>query len=464
MFKLCILKLLLLLVYTNYVLSGSIINKNVYFKNVDRSIDLTSQLVKITSTVTIENSNKETVKDIVWSLDHGFTGKLSYISARDASKRDLRLQETTLADHDSDLFYTIIFNKPLEQKKYVVIIEEVYTGAQLPYPASITQKEKQLVRYFGNHYIYSPYLVNQQTTKVHVRTKNIESYTKLKPFTLNDGIITYGPYENIQPFTADKLSIHYENNSPFLTVTNLNRHIEVSHWGTIAIEESVSLLHTGATLKGSFSRYDYQRDNGNGLNSIKSFKTILPASAESPYYRDFNGNISTSNMRIKKDSVELDLRPRFPLFGGWKTCYTLGYSVPSYQYLFHKGDNYLLKIRLIDHVYDDMQVDQLETTIVLPVGATDIQLKTPYSVERLPDSVAYKYFDTKGRTVISFKRDNLVENHIQDLELRYQWSRVLMVHEPILLSIVLYVLFLAVIIYVRLDFSVNPNVDLKKQE
>lgn len=133
------------------------------------------------------------------------------------------------------------------------------------------------------------------------------------------------------------------------------------------------------------------------------------------------------------------------------------YSVPSYQYLFHKGDSYLLKIRLIDHVYDDMQVDQLETTIVLPVGATDIQLKTPYSVERLPDSVAYKYFDTKGRTVVSFRRDNLVENHIQDLELRYQWSRVLMVHEPILLSIVLYVLFLAVIIYVRLDFSVDRS-------
>jgi hypothetical protein len=35
-----------------------------------------------------------------------------------------------------------------------------------------------------------------------------------------------------------------------------------------------------------------------------------------------------------------DLRPRFPLFGGWKTHYVVGYNVPSYEYLFYKG-NYL---------------------------------------------------------------------------------------------------------------------------
>lgn len=37
------------------------------------------------------------------------------------------------------------------------------------------------------------------------------------------------------------------------------------------------------------------------------------------------------------DSVELELRPRFPLFGGWKTQYYIGYNVPSYEYLYNKG-------------------------------------------------------------------------------------------------------------------------------
>ena len=46
------------------------------------------------------------------------------------------------------------------------------------------------------------------------------------------------------------------------------------------------------------------------------------------------------------DAVELDLRPRFPLFGGWKTHYILGYNLPSYEYLFYKGMEIVLMIKI----------------------------------------------------------------------------------------------------------------------
>lgn len=67
--------------------------------------------------------------------------------------------------------------------------------------------------------------------------------------------------------------MHYENNSPFLTVTSLTRVIEVSQWGNIAVEETFNIEHSGAVLKGSFSRHDYQR-NQDGLSSIKAFKVV----------------------------------------------------------------------------------------------------------------------------------------------------------------------------------------------
>jgi oligosaccharyltransferase complex subunit alpha (ribophorin I) len=73
-----------------------------------------------------------------------------------------------------------------------------------------------------------------------------------------------------------------------------------------------------------------------------SLQTILPAAATDAYYRDEIGNISTSHMKILSDSVELDLRPRFPLFGGWKTHYVIGYNVPSYEYLFNAGNCFSL--------------------------------------------------------------------------------------------------------------------------
>lgn len=117
----------------------------------------------------------------------------------------------------------------------------------------------------------------------------------------------------------------------------------------------------------------------------------------------------------------------------------------------------MLKIRLLDHVFDDMHVDRLETKVVLPVAVSNIKLKTPYNVDRKPDTYTYKYLDTKGRTVITFTKENLVENHIQDFELRYTWSYLMMLYEPLLIIGALYLLFLCVIVYVRLDFSLQKQ-------
>ena len=134
--------------------------------------------------------------------------------------------------------------------------------------------------------------------------------------------------------------------------------------------------------QGSFSRYDHTRDHS--LNAVvRSLHTVLPASARDVYYRDEIGNISTSNLRVRHDSVEVDLRPRFPLFGGWKTHYKLGYNVPSYEYLFHSGEQFALKMRLLDHVFDDMVVEELVTKVILPEGVTDVQLRSGLGYSKL---------------------------------------------------------------------------------
>lgn len=89
----------------------------------------------------------------------------------------------------------------------------------------------------------------------------------------------------ISEFTTTEIAVHFENHNPFLTVTRLERVIEVSHWGNIAVEETIDMVHAGALLKGAFSRYDFQKDGRSGQASVKSYKTILPASATGVYYR-----------------------------------------------------------------------------------------------------------------------------------------------------------------------------------
>jgi len=428
-----------------YICAANQIDSDIENKNVDRTIDISSQLVKISYKITLEHKQGKSISNYVFVLPEKESNHLAFISVKDTTKKELKISESKPGT------FTFSFTA---SPNPVVYIETIYTKYLEPYPAQITQADKQLVRYYGNAYFYSPYKALTQKTSIHLASRNVETFTSVKPSTHSDTTITYGAYDNIPKFASEPIVVHYENHSPFLIVTSLERWIEVSHWGNIAIEETLEIVHSGAKLKGSFSRYDYQKDTRSSQPSVKSYKTILPASATGVYYRDTNGNISTSAMRTLKDSVELDLRPRFPLFGGWKTYYTLGYNVPSFEYLFQNGDNYMLKMRLIDHVYDDMVIDEVTTKVVLPEGSTNIKLITPYTVTRLPDSLHYTYLDTFGRPVISFTKKNLVESHINDFNLKYTFPKVMLLQEPLLVVGFLYALFLVVIIWMRLDFSI----------
>ena len=79
-------------------------------------------------------------------------------------------------------------------------VEVVLFDELKPYPAEITQADKQLVLFKGNHYYYSLYVTKKQTTVVNLASDKTESYSQLKPTSKSDSSITYGPYEHIKPF------------------------------------------------------------------------------------------------------------------------------------------------------------------------------------------------------------------------------------------------------------------------
>merc|ERR1711915_559122 len=395
-------------------------------------------------------------KSILFSLDPNLKSKVSYIGATfgTSEKTYLRVEETKVQSDMDKPFWKIELKSSLSAGASTTITVEVVLGGALEmFPAAISQKEKQLARFSGNLYVYSPYNILTQTSTVQLASSNLESYTKTKPVSLSDSSITYGPHNNIAPFSSGEMVIHGENNSPMLVVSRLERVIEVSMWGTIAV------VHKGAALKGSFSRYEFQRENS-GVSSVKNFKTLLPAAARDVYYRDDIGNISTSHMKVMDDAVELDLRPRFPLFGGWKTHYVVGYNVPSYEYIFYKGDIHVLNMRLVDHIYDDMLIEQAEIKIILPEGVTDLQLDTPFPISRGEDRKHYTYLDTTGRTVVVLSTGPgqiLTEAHIQDFQLQFTYPHRTMLTEPLLLVSAFLLLFLLAIVYVRLDFSITVD-------
>ncbi|XP_050412619.1 dolichyl-diphosphooligosaccharide--protein glycosyltransferase subunit 1 [Patella vulgata] len=455
--QLCILSIILATVSTanQDTISSSIVNTKV-----DRKIDVSSHIVKIYTTVTVENKGSSTIKSFLFVIDPSLQSKLSFIGAVSKSGDDtskLSVESTRVESQKDKVFFRINLASPLAAGKSTTVeVETIYAHVLKAYPAEILQSEKQLVIFNSNLYFYSPYKTLTQTTSVTTTSSSIESYTRTKPVSVSDNVIKYGPFEEREPFVEAELKVHEENNSPFLTITSMERIIEISHWGNIAVEEHIDMRHSGATLKGPFSRFDYQRNN-DGVSSIKSFRTQFPAAARDVYYRDEIGNVSTSNMRELEDSVELEIRPRFPLFGGWKTQYYIGYNIPSYEYLFNRGNDYGLKMRFVDHIYDDMVVDELTVRVILPESAKNIVVDPPYPVKRGSNELHYTYLDTIGRPVIVLYKTNLVEQHIQDFTVTYSFQKMLLLQEPLLVVGAFYLLFLLVIIYVRLDFSITKD-------
>lgn len=90
-------------------------------------------------------------------------------------------------------------------KTMTVDVESSYAHALTPYPAEITQSQKQQVLYEGNVFFFTPYSTKSQTTTVTTTNTAIESYSKSpKPVSQTDRTVTYGPYEQREAFAEVK--------------------------------------------------------------------------------------------------------------------------------------------------------------------------------------------------------------------------------------------------------------------
>ncbi|KAL5259615.1 hypothetical protein ACHWQZ_G009908 [Mnemiopsis leidyi] len=428
-------------------------------RNVNRVVDLTTQIAKVTAEVEVENSGASVVSTYEVVVDPSAVKHLSYLSVSEHGN-ELPVRKT------SDGVYEATLSSSLSNGgKTSLVVTTTFTHSLEPYPRAINQPDNQLVRFHSNAYYYSVYSTVEQFSKFNLGSSKIESFTPRSPSNKESQTVKYGPYSNILAKTSAKVTIHFENNSPFLTVSNLKRIVEVSHWGNIAVEEHYQLSHTGAKLKSQFSRLDFQRNPIGAPTAVKSFRTVLPASSKNVYYRDDIGNISTSNLRETEDANELEIRPRFPLFGGWQTKYYIGYSVPSYEMLSHSGQNYKLEFPFVDHSYDNLVIDDAEVRVILPEGASDFEIVYPnYEITREADEKVKTYLDTFGRPVLVFSAKNLEENHIKNIEIYYKFNPMMLLQEPVLVVIAFMVIFTTVIIFVRLDFSISVDENKEARE
>eukprot|EP01121_Diplochlamys_sp_Union-15-3_P002294 TRINITY_DN11_c0_g1_i1.p1 TRINITY_DN11_c0_g1~~TRINITY_DN11_c0_g1_i1.p1 ORF type:complete len:613 (-),score=87.51 TRINITY_DN11_c0_g1_i1:33-1871(-) len=445
--------------------------------DVKRFIDLNSSLAKHKITLTVTNTGNENTEVVYLTIQQEQDKHLALFSARDEDGILLTVTKDTSVTKEGVVFYKVNLGKALPQGSSKTLkIKAVFSHSILPYPSHITQSERQLVKYKDNVLFFSPYVTEQQTTTLKLASASIQSNTQHKPTTVRGDTITYGPYLKTSAYSSKDFTVHYENNKPFLSFTQLERFVEVSHWGNVAVEDWANIRHDGAQLKGSFSRYEFQiNPQANGQSAIKSFVQYLPSDAEDVYYRDDIGNVTTSHLSFRQRSGKpvwhLELIPRFPLFGGWKTDYYMGYNLPLYRYLFTRADDsssYLLNVTFGPEFQNSISIDKHIFHVILPEGASDIDVKIPFSIDSQSEYKHYTYLDTVGRPVVKVEKHNTVNEHcVQYIQVTYTFGRLAMLREPFLLITSYLAFFGLVMIYLRFELSIskaksNANITASK--
>lgn len=170
--------------------------------------------------------------------------------------------------------------------------------------------------------------------------------------------------------------MRYEFTKPVNHANLLKRDIEISHWGgNIAFEERYDLHNLAAGLKNQFSRLLWQQQAylQAPTTALKELTYPLQVGSMNPYFVDDIGNVSTSRFRSNLREANLELRPRYPIFGGWKYKFKVGWDADSKSYLrkLRSGDGYVLKVPFLEGPKqpEGISYEKIVIRVILPEGA-----------------------------------------------------------------------------------------------
>lgn len=372
-------------------------------------------------------------------------------------------------------FYLIHLPTPLEPKQQQTLsISYAIISSLKPVPAQIGQNDRQYVQYTFSAYAPSAYLTEKQKTKLKFPTADVPDYTKL-PAELNadkqadpqkqGNTFTYGPYDLIPAGAEEFVSVRYEFTKPLTHASVLERDIEISHWGgNLATEERYWLQNIGAQLKNHFSRVDWQKQSymNPPTVALKALNIPVHPGSLDPYFIDDIGNVSTSRFRPGKKEAALELKPRYPVFGGWKYSFRVGWDTDLSTYLrkLSTGDSYILKVPFLEGPRhpEGIEYARVNLRVILPEGATNVKFSTSVPLVDSSTSIHKTFMDTIGRPTVSLTAINLFDDFRgRDLIVTYDYAWTAGLRKPIVISLGVFALFAAAWVVGSIDTSIGKR-------
>ncbi|KAJ3515344.1 hypothetical protein NLJ89_g1815 [Agrocybe chaxingu] len=454
-----------------------------------RTVELGGSLVHVTTTYAIR-ALEDGLKTYTIAFGREEKEKTSWLEAKVKGQQErLEVKELAFDGSKGHQLLEVVLPRTLSLNKTLnLVLESIQTHATYPYPASVGQNEEQALKYHTGLFVLSPYATSVQRTKIKSRTprvisyttpQDIEHFTKESAVTKTGATVVYGPYDNIPPSTSSSfiqkyqqpVVVHYFHDQPVIELLDLKRSVEISHWGAnLNTEDKMTLHNAGPQLKGHFSRLDHQTQayyKRVATHVLPAMTLHLPSGIRNAYYYDLIGNVSTSRLRVAPSVPKdrqgtqfsvLDLRPRYPLLGGWNYTFTLGWDTPLQDSAsFDKSSGrYIVEVPIMTPILGAV-INQEELTVILPEGATDVQFVAPFPAADTLIGTHTTYLDTTGRPKLTFYYKDLTVKQAESIFVSYKVSWAAHLKKPVAVGTTFFSLFALGMITRRMNLTLHQK-------
>lgn len=426
-------------------LAGSLTIDNSVWDNVRyyRTIDVTMSYVRELALVEIINKSDKPQDLYVFPVNDGYDAieTVSFFRIND-EERDQEMPPIKLAEG----VYAVRPPFPIAPgSTFTFKVAYVYTNTLEPVPSQIGLADKQQLLLKFNKYCYSPYTTLEYSLTITGFSKGLEYNLQLDHYISpnvadlpelggrvdeKSNVLTYGPMGvSLAPYTVLPLGIQFEHNKPLARVINLDRSfwIPSSEIGIVQTEDYYELYNNGAALNLGFSRAEWFKGHYElAREHFSLVRLMFPKKAETPfndyYFTDKVGMVST-HLDTEENLVFM---PRYPLFGGWKYNFTMGWNngIESFvRKVKGERDTYIAKFPILNDL-SDISYDHVSVNIYLPENSKFLNATSHIEDKGVKVSNELSYLDVSdGHVKVTLEYENLFDDHAMAyVFVKYQYS------------------------------------------
>ncbi|RLV93869.1 Dolichyl-diphosphooligosaccharide--protein glycosyltransferase subunit 1 [Spathaspora sp. JA1] len=409
-----------------------------------RAVDLNKGFVKEIDIVVIKNVDSKPQDEYYFLPNDGFDS-IDQLSVFAGVLNDNERVEFDYTEVVPNKVFLIKLPIPVAPNSEITLkFNYIYSGQLHAVPREISMDTVQTLLYKTNKFPLSPYPISEYTLLFQGLTKGEEytidgvDFVTENPPALggpdvnpDQGIVSFGPITGkIAPFTVVPLGLKYDHNRPLTKVSNLYRSIWIpaSDVNRLSVEEYYELTNSGANLNSGFNRVEWMKGRFDSIRNHWALSHLeFPLSKDRNmtdyYFTDKVGVVSTHKLIDKY----LVLKPRFPLFGGWKYNFTLGWTEPLDLFL-HKlhnsTDEYIIRAPLLNTLRDS-SYDSVYLQFYLPENSEFLEISSPIAYDSLEVDNELSYLDvSKGHVKVTIGYKNLVDDLYKlDVFVKYKYTQ-----------------------------------------